>query len=95
MATVTELGLRLDQHEVHVRGFVRTVTACAANAISKVFRFREVLGLETRLMALRANRCRLRRTQRFEADDLGNVSAAIDVGLSRTVTGLASMLVAF
>jgi hypothetical protein len=45
-------------------------------------------------MALGANRCRFGRLQRLKPNDLGDIAAAFHMGLPRTVTGLASMLVA-
>ena len=94
MASVAKLGLRLDQHEIYVGGFVRAVTACAADAVGQVLGLREVLGFEAGLVTLRANCCRLGWAQGFEADDLGDVAAAIDMRLPGTVTSLASVLVA-
>ena len=36
VATVAKLGLRLDQHEIYVGGFVRAMAACATDAIGQV-----------------------------------------------------------
>ena len=94
MTSIAQRRLRLRQHEINVVGFVRAMTTGATDTIRQVFRLGEVLRFQTRLVALGADRCRLRRAQIFEADDLGDVAAAIDVGLAGTVTSLASMLIA-
>jgi hypothetical protein len=92
MAPVAQLSLWFHQQEVDVLGSVGTVTVRACDAIGEVLGFGEVLGLQAGLVALGADRCRLRRTQLLKTNDLGDVSAAINMGLRRSVTGLASML---
>ena len=59
-----------------------------------MLRVGKILRLQTGLVALRADRRRLGRTQRFETNDLGDIAAPVNVGLCRTVTSLASMLIA-
>jgi len=59
-----------------------------------VFRVGKVLRFQAGLVALRTYRRRLGRTQRFETNDLGDIAAAVNVRLCRTVTSLAAMLVA-
>ena len=95
VASVAQLSLRFHQQEVDVLGSVRTVTARATDAIRQVFRLGEILRFQGRLVALRTDGCRFRRTQLLEANDLGGIAAAVNMGLRRTVTSLASVLVAF
>lgn len=45
-------------------------------------------------MALGADRCCLGWAQLLEADDLGDIAAAINMGLCRTMAALASVLIA-
>ena len=94
MAAEAQLGLRLHQHEIHVGGFVRTVTRSAADAVGQVRGLGEILRLQARLVTLGTDGCCLRRAQRLEANDLGDIAAAVDVRLRRAMTGLASVLVA-
>jgi hypothetical protein len=54
----------------------------------------EVLGLETGLVTFGADGSGLRRTQRFEADDLGDVTTAIHMGLRGAMARLTAMLAA-
>jgi hypothetical protein len=70
------------------------MTGSTADAIGEVFRLGKVLGLQARLMALGTNGSGLCRTQRLEADDLGDIAATFNVGLCWAMTRLASMLVA-
>src|SRR5208283_6038620 len=95
MAPIAQGGLRLHQQEIDIGGAVRTVTIRAADAIRQVFGLRKVCGFQAGLVTLRADRCGFDRTQLLKANDLGEVPAAVHVGLRRTVTALASMLVAF
>lgn len=95
VASVAQLSLRFHQQEVDVLGSVRTVTAGATDAIRQVFGLGEILRFRGRLVALRTDRCCLRRTQLLKANDLGGIAAAVNMGLRRTVTSLASVLVAF
>lgn len=94
VASVAELSLRLDQHEVHVRGFMRTMTACAADTISEVLRLGKVLSFKAGLVTLRADGRGLSWAQRLKANDLCDIAAAIDVSLSGTMTSLTPMLIA-
>jgi hypothetical protein len=71
------------------------VTTGATDAIRQVFGLGEILRFQGRLVALRTDRCCLRRTQLLKANDLGGIAAAVNMGLRRTVTSLASVLVAF
>jgi hypothetical protein len=59
-----------------------------------MFGLGEVLYLQTRLVTFRADRGGLRRRQGLKADDLAYIAAAFDMGLRRSVTRLAPMLVA-
>lgn len=95
MASIAELGLRFHQHEVNVLGAVGTVTAGASDAICKVFGLGEVLRFQAGLVTVRANRGGLSRAQGLKPDDFSDVAAAIYVGLSRSVTRLTTVLVAF
>jgi len=95
MAAVTQGGLRLHQHEVDVGGVVRTMAAGAADAIGKMRRLREVLGLKAGLMAFAADGRRLCRAKRLEANDLGHIAAAVHVSLTRAMAALTSVLIAF
>ena len=54
----------------------------------------KILRFQARLMALRANRSGLRRSQGLKPDDLAGIAAAFDVRLRRTMTRLAAMLIA-
>lgn len=94
MASIAQRRLRLRQHEIHIAGVVRVVTVRARNATRQVLGLGEVLRFQASLMASRADLRGLSWTQGFEADDLGDVAAAIHVGLAGTVTALASMLAA-
>lgn len=94
VATETKVGLRFHQHEIYVFGFVRAVARGATDSVGEMSGFGEVLGLETGLVALGTDGGCLRRGESLEADDLGDVSAALDMRLRRTVTGLASVLFA-
>jgi hypothetical protein len=60
-----------------------------------MFRLGKILRFQRRLVALGADGCCLRRTQLLKANDLGGIAAAVNMGLRRTVTSLASVLVAF
>ena len=71
-----------------------TVTRSATQAVGQVLGLGEILRLQTGLMALGANRSRLRGTQGLEPNDLGGIATTVYVGLRRTMTRLASMLVA-
>ena len=71
------------------------MTAGATDAARQVFGLGKVLRLQTGLVTLRANRRSLDGAQVFEANDLGHVSATIDVGLRGTVTPLTTVFVAF
>src|ERR1039457_823494 len=94
MAAEAELGLRLHEHEIHVGGFVRAVARSATDAARQVSGLGKILRLQAGLVALGADGRRRRRSQRLEANDLGDVAAAVNVGLRRTMTRLASVLVA-
>ena len=94
VASVAQLGLRLHQHEIHVGGLVRAVAGGATDAAGQVLRLGEVLRLQAGLVTLGADRRSLCRAQRLEANDLGDVAAAVNVRLGGTVAGLASVLVA-
>ena len=83
MASVAQLSLRLHQQEVDVLGAVRAVTGGATDAIRQVFGLGEVLRFQAGLVALGADRRGLRRTQRLKANDLGEIAAAVNVGLRR------------
>jgi len=74
---------------------VRIVAAGTGNAIGQVFGLGEVLCLQAGLVALQANGRGLSRAQSFEADDLGDIAATIDMRLCWTVTRLATMLTIF
>ena len=91
VASETKLGLRLHQHEVNVGGFMRAVTSGAADAVGQVLGLGEILCLQAGLMALSADGRCLGRAQCLEANDLGDVATAIDVGLRRTMATLASV----
>jgi hypothetical protein len=95
VASVAQLCLRFHQQEVDVLGSVRTVAAGATDPIRQVFGLGEILRFRGRLVALRTDRCCLRRIQLLKANDLGGIAAAVNMGLRRTVTSLASVLVAF
>ena len=94
VAAEAKLGLRLHEHEIHIGGFVRIMAASAGYAAGKMLGLRKVLRLQAGLMAADADGSGLCGTQRFKADDFGNVAAAVDVRLSWSVTGLAPMLIA-
>ena len=95
MASIAELGLRFHQQEVNVLGAVGTMTVGATDAACQMLRLGEVLRLQTGLVTLRANRCRLLGAQLLEANDLGHITAAINVSLTGAVASLASVLIAF
>src|SRR5208283_4105079 len=95
MTSIAQGSLRLDQQEIDIAGTVRAVTVRAADAVRQVFGLGKVLRFQAGLVASRANRCSGGRTQLLKANDLGDVSAAVNVGLRRAVTSLASMLIAF
>src|SRR5271165_105706 len=94
MASKAQLRLRLLQHEVDISGTVRAVAGGATEAVCQVLGLGKVLRLQAGLMTSGADRSGLGRTQRFEADDLGDVAAAINMGLTGAVTALASVLAA-
>ena len=94
MASIAQRRLGLRQHEIHIARVVRVVTVRARNATCQMLGLGEVLRFQAGLMASGADLRGLSWTQGFEADDLGNVAAAIHVGLAGTVTALASMLAA-
>src|SRR5271167_2226584 len=94
VASIAQRRLGLSQHEVHISGIVRTVTGRAAHAVGQVFRLGEVLRFQAGLVTTSADLRGLSWGQRFEADDFGDVAAAINVGLSRTMAALASVLAA-
>ena len=71
------------------------MTVCATDTARQMFGLGKVLRLQTGLVTLRANRRSLGGAQVFEANDLGHVSATIDVGLRRTVTRLTTVFVTF
>jgi hypothetical protein len=95
MTTEAEVGLGLNQHEINVLGLVRTVAVGAGNTIGQVFRLGEVLRFQAGLVTLGANGGCLGRTQSFKANDLGDVSTTIHMGLRGAMAGLATMLIAF
>ena len=92
VAAVTQVGLLFHQQEVHVSRLMRVVAVGAGNAVGQVFGLGEVLRLQAGLMALQTDGGGLRRAEGFEADDLGDIAAAVDVRLGGTVTGLAAVL---
>ncbi len=94
MTSKAQLRLRLFQHEIDVSGTVRAVAGGATDAVRQVFGLGKVLRLQARLMTSGADRSGLGRTQRFEANDLGWIAAAINVGLPGTMAALASVLAA-
>ena len=94
MAAIAQSSLRFRQQKVDVRGAVGTVTGGTTDAIRQVLRVGKILRFQTGLVALRTDRRRLGRTQRFETNDLGGIAAALNVGLCRTMTSLAAMLIA-
>ena len=94
MAAVAQGSLRLYQKKIDFGSGVGTVTRCAADAVGQVLRVGKILRFQTGLMALGADRRRLGRTQGFETNDLGGIAAAVNVGLRRTMTSLAAMLIA-
>ena len=94
MAAVAQSSLRFHQQKIDVRRSVRAVTGRATDTIGQVFRVGKVLRFQAGLVALGTDRRRLRRTQRLETNDLGDIAAAVNVRLTRPVTSLASMLIA-
>jgi len=70
------------------------VTGSTADAIRQVLRVGEILRFQTGLVALRTDRRRLGGAQRLETNDLGDIAAAVNVGLCRAMASLASMLIA-
>lgn len=95
VTTEAEFGLAGLQQEIDVSGFVRVVATCAREAVGQVFRFGEVLGLGTGLVALGANGGALGRRQRFEANDFRDVSTTIDMRLARAMARLTPVLATF
>jgi hypothetical protein len=69
------------------------VTTGATDAIRQVFGLREILRFQTGLVTLRTDCGCLSGTEGFEPNDLGDVTAAVNMGLSGTVTSLASVLI--
>ncbi len=94
MTSKAQLSLWLLQHEIDISGTVRAVAGGATDAVRQVFGLGKVLRLQARLMTSGADRSGLGRTQRFEANDLGWIAAAINVGLPGTMAALASVLAA-
>ncbi len=94
MAAVAQGSLRFCQKKVDLGGAVGTVTGSTADAIRQVLRVGKILRFQTGLVALRTDRRRLGRAQRFETNDLGDIATSVNVGLPRTVTSLAAMLIA-
>jgi hypothetical protein len=92
MASIAQRSLRFYQQEIHVGGAMWAVTGSTAYAICQVFGLGKVLRFQAGLMTLRADRCRLRRTQCLKANNLCDVPTAVNVGLGRTMTRLASVL---
>jgi hypothetical protein len=93
VAAEAQVRLRLHQHEIHICGLVRAVAGSATEAVRHVLRLREVLRFQTGLVTLRTDCCRLSGTQGFEPNDLGDITTAVDVRLSGTVTSLAPVLI--
>lgn len=94
VTSVAQLSLRFDEEEVDILGGVRTVTVGASDAAGEVFGVGKVLRFQAGLVTFRADRRRLRWTQLLKANDLGRVATTVNVRLPRSVTSLASMLVA-
>jgi hypothetical protein len=94
MAAVTQGSLRFRQQKIDIGSRVGTVTGSTADAIRQVLRVGEILRFQTGLVALRTDRRRLGGAQRLETNDLGDIAAAVNVGLCRAMASLASMLIA-
>ena len=94
MAAVAQGSLRLYQKKIDFGGGVGTVTRSTADAVGEVLRVGKILRFQTGLVALGADRRRLGRTQGFKTDDLGGIAAAVNMGLCRSMTSLAAMLIA-
>ena len=94
MTSIAKVGLLLHQQEVHVRRLVRTVTRRTTHAVSQMCGFGKVLRLQAGLVALGADRRRLRRTQRLKANDFRGIAAAVHVRLRRAVACLTTVLIA-
>ena len=95
VASVAQVRLRLLQHEIDISRTVRAMAGRAADAIRQMFGLGKVLRFQAGLVTFRADCGRLRRTQGLKANDLGDVAATVHVGLPRTMTTLASVLVPF
>jgi hypothetical protein len=93
VASIAQVRLWFHQQEIDILGAVGTVAACATDAVGEVFGLGEVLGLQAGLVALRANGNCLRRTQRFEANNLCDVAAAVHMRLCGAMASLATVLV--
>lgn len=95
MAAEAQLGLGLDQQEIHVLEVMWIVTGGAAQAVGQMYGGGEILRLQAGLVTFQADRRALRRAQGLEANDLGGIAAGRHVGLPGTVAVLTSMLFAF
>ena len=71
------------------------MTTGAADTVRKVFGLGKILRLQAGLMAFGADRRGLGWAQFLEADDLRDIAATINMGLCRTMTSLAPVLVTF
>jgi hypothetical protein len=94
VAAEAKLSLRLHEHEIHIGGFMCAVTADTTDAAGQVLGLGKILRLQAGLMTAEADPRCLSWAQSVKPNDLGNVTAAVNVRLSRTMTGLASMLIA-
>jgi hypothetical protein len=94
VASEAQISLGFYQQKIDILGPVGAMAGSATDAIGEVLGLGKVLRLQAGLVTLGADRRRLRRTQGLKANDLGDVAAAVNMSLPRTMTSLTSMLVA-
>jgi hypothetical protein len=91
VAAVTELRLRILEEPAFLFRLVNGVAVEATHIVLHVLGTREVAVLFTEFVTIETVAAGIRRFHVFESDDFRDVAAAIDMGLSRTVTRFATL----
>jgi hypothetical protein len=95
MAVITEQQLPFDQQVLPRDGMVRRVATETADALGKMDRLAEIVGLGAGLVTAHAALADLCRRKFGEDDDFGDVAASGHVRAARSVAGLTAMFAVF
>jgi hypothetical protein len=93
VALVAQLGLLFDEQRLLNLGFVGRMATDATHVITGVGRAQEIGMLVAISVAIQAALGGFLRTQGLETDDLCDIAATLDVGLTGPVTGFTALMV--